>query len=450
LVRERVFATLSIGGLAVGIAASLLAFIYAWHELSYDRFIPGYRTIYRVSTTYWAPGAAVTAVDPAPADVAKWLSVRLPNLKQVARLTEDVDRPARVGGVASLVKMYWADPAFFQLFRFQVLGGDAPAALAEPDAVVITHSVARQLFGRDVPVGQTVQIDGKHFFRVAAVIADLPKNTHLTFGIVASSKSAQSPFWEPDSQAIQASKAWIAHTYFRLPPTVSLEQVGKVLDEFTESASTKQTGASGMRMKLAVTPIAAIHLQPKASGSLKPRGNRTAIAATAAVGALILLVAVINFVNLATARVSTRAVEIGVRKSVGVSRLALLTQFTVEASVCTALAGLLSFAIVGLCIPTFDSMAQPTLETSDVYQPIVIAGLVGLLVCVALLSVGYPAFVLSSIRPAVGLRDRSGYSGGGWVRRVLVGLQFAILTGLLIGVVALFAQTCLHEKLRMA
>jgi putative ABC transport system permease protein len=249
---------------------------------------------------------------------------------------------------------------------------------------------------------------------------------------------------------MQPSKAWIAHTYFRLPPTVSLKEVRKVLDEFTESASPKQTGASGMRIRLAVTPIAAIHLQPKAAGSLKPRGNPTAIAAIAAVGALILLVAVVNFVNLATARASVRAVEIGVRKSVGASRLALLTQFTVEATVCTALAGLLSFAIVELCIPKFDGMVQATLETSDVYQPIVIAGSVGLLICVALLSGGYPAFVLSSIGPAVGLRGRSSYSGGGWVRRVLVSLQFAILTGLLIGAVALFAQTSFARKVENA
>lgn len=445
LARDRVFAVVSIGGLALGIGASLLAFVFAWNELSYDRAFADYRSLYRISATASAPGAGLTRADPAPTDVARWLAVRLPALP-VARFAEGREQPVRVGRNESMVKVSWADPLFFELFRYRAIAGDPAAALRQPDNVVLTLSLARQLFGRSAPLGETLMIEGGHQVRVAAVVTDPPVRSHLNFAIVGSSRCSGSPFYELDTQPLRPLKPWIAHTYFRLGAGIRLDQVQRTLDAFAATGR-PVTGGAGLRIGLVITPIAAIHLLPEASASLEPRGSATAITGVILVGCLILLLSIVNFVNLATARSQARSIEIGIRKAAGASRPMLFVQFTIEAACYTALAALLSFAVVELSIPTFTRLAQARMSVADIYRPAVLCAALGLLLVVTVMSGGYPAWILAALRPASALRGESSYAGGIGTRRVLVAGQFAVLSALLIGVFALSAQTHFARQL---
>ena len=325
LARNRLYAAINVAGLAVGFAAALLIVLFVRDELTFDRFIPGADRIYNLQTVFEVAGRKPQAVDMAPGDLAAALRLDYPKLGIVTQLLPAAET-LRGGDVESTEKVYWADANVFSVLPLHGLAGDLAQALQRPDSVVLTRSMARKYFGTETPIGQTLDVLGRdhppHPMLVTAVLEDLPSNTNLNANIFASSATSISGMVRAD---IPTPDFYCnVHILIRAASATSIEQLRRELATF---ASRHKANAHSERAQLELRSLTALHLLPTDSGSFKRPGDRTIVYSIAAVGALILLVASINFVNLITARASRRAAEVGVRKVCGARRRDLMAQF---------------------------------------------------------------------------------------------------------------------------
>ena len=439
LARNRLYAGITIAGLAIGFAAAMLIGLFVRDEYSYDKFIPAYQRVFRISQVITLPGAKPTDNQYTPTRLAAALRLDFPEMDTVARFAIQGFPPeVRHGAISAAEQgVEWADPEFFRLMPMPTLAGDLAHALDAPDSVVINRTMARKYFGRDTPVGETLLID-KHPMRVTAVIEDLPSNTEIAGDIFASALAPNSVMNDPAYSSWGSSRV---QTYFRLRPGATITAVTARLPSFVK----RHDGLNGAGGLVVMTPIniADIHLRRTMSNAFdKASADPAVVASIAAVGVLIVLVAAINFVTLMTARAARRAVEVGVRKAAGASRRDLIVQFVGEAFVYVLLAGLVAVALAELLLPAFNALVQRRIRFDYLRDPGLAAGILGALVLVALLAGAYPALVLSGFRPAGVLKGGPAQSaGGGRVRQVLVVVQFSVLIALILMAGTIYRQT---------
>jgi putative ABC transport system permease protein len=444
LARNRLYAGINIGGLAVGFAAAILIGLFVRDEFSYDSFIPAHQHVYRVSSVRIVPGRGPIFVPVVAPDVAAWMKLDFPGVQSVARLASE-QVGLRHGDLEASEDIAWADPAIFEVLPLKVFAGNLRTALERPDAIVLTRQMARKYFGRDNPIGETIEINRQHSMQVTAVLMDLPSNTHLDARIFASGRAAYSRLAVLDAMpgpAIQ--KPWNTLAYIRMSPTASIDELARALPNFIDRHM-QFPGADKMSaaIQLTLIPIAAIHLYGP--------GSTTADYALAAIGALTVLLASLNFVNLTTARATRRAIEVGIRKAAGASRTDLVIQFIGESMIYVALSMVLALALVEVLMPHFNAFLGRTIVFDYWRSPDLAASIVGAVLLVGTLAGAYPAVVLSAFPPAWVLRSRSGGPiGSQRLREALVVLQFAILIGLTVSTGILYRQThfAMHDSLR--
>ncbi len=451
LERNSLYAGVTIFGLAVGFAAALLIALFVRGELSYDRFIPGHERVYVFSERIDYPGERPVLTDVSSTRVGPALKSEIPQVEYAARITnQDLPVTVKRGDfTASEPNLTWADPDFFRVMPMPVVAGDLASALDEPDGLVITRAVARKYFGRDAPIGQPLLINGAPM-KVTAVIQDLPPTTHLIFDMYGSTRAPQSPMAALEKR--DTPQNLVVTTYVRLKLGASLagvDMAGFARRHF----SPEQLGADSSRTRIAtsLTPLSQIHLRPDIQGAFSTGTDIAVLAGVGAVGALIVLVAAINFVTLMTARATRRAVEVGVRKAAGATRRDLIAQFMGEALIHVALAGLIAAALAELVLPGFNVLVGRKMVI-DYGDPILFAALPALVLVVGLAAGAYPALVLSNFRPATVLKGGLPPSvGGALVRQMLVVVQFAVLIGLILFATTITRQTlfALNQGMRL-
>jgi putative ABC transport system permease protein len=435
LARNRLYAGINIGGLAVGFAAAILIGLFVRDEFSYDSFIPGYRHVYQVAAYRVVPGRGPIFVPTVPPDTAAWMKLDFPGVESVARLdSEQVGLRHRDFEASDYVA--WVDPDFFEVLPLEVFAGNLRTALQQPDSIVLTRQMARKYFGRDNPIGETIEINRQHSMQVTAVLKDLPSNTHLDARIFASGRAAYSRLAVLDStQRAAVEKSWETLTYIRLSPAASIDTLTAALPDFLDRHM-QFPGVEKISAALRLTPIpiAAVHLYGP--------GSTTADYALAAIGALTVLLASLNFVNLTTARATRRAIEVGIRKAAGARRTDLVIQFIGESMIYVALSMVLAVALVEVLMRYFNAFLGRTIVFDYWHSPDLAAGIAGAVLLVGTLAGSYPAVVLSAFPPAWVLRNRSGGpTGSQGLREALVMLQFAILIGLTVSTGILYQQT---------
>lgn len=447
LARSRFYATLSIAGLAVGICVVMLMLLVVRSEVGFNRVVPEADRVY----------VAVSTLKPKrfPADykaevshtLAPALKLRFPQIAAIARI-EAQSVFLEQGRVRARERIYWADPAFFEVVSLPVVAGDLRRALERPDGIVLSRSVARKYFGRDDPLGATLQLDRDQTMTITAIIEDLPAGaTEFETGIFASGLLARSRLAQLDREPVDPDSFLIdCTTYLRLAPGASIETIRAGMPPIAAAQFSRRP--PGLEYEIALLRIDEAHLFP----GLNP-GGRTRVMTLAGIGLLTLLVAAINFVNLSTARASRRAREIAVRKTAGASRATLIVQFLGETLLHVLLATSVGVALTELLLPWVNSFLQTGAAFDYLSDPALLGWLaLGIVVLTSFAGL-YPAFVLTAFRPTTVLTGVfAQVSGSNFARQALVTLQFAALIGMLVAAAVVYQQRsyALNDALRVA
>jgi len=453
LLRNKLVSAINLLGLAVGFAAALLITLYVRYEHSYENFIPGHANIYRLSARVESE-QAFDNFDHVDYRAARWLELDFPEVDQATRIAAEWVN-VRVGEIEFNEKIFMADASFFRIFRLAPVAGDLPSSLDPPDGVAISRAMARKYFGNDAPIGETLSIERKIHLRVTAVFEDLPGNSHMNFRFVVSSK-APLMLGRVDAQPESDANPYNVHTYFSLEPGASFERLKAGLPAFVKRHWPTGPGSG---VEAIAMPISDIHLSPPGRENMKPRGNPETLRALMLVGALIVLIAVINFVNLGLARIAQRNVEVGVRKLAGARRRDLWLQFTGEALLYVAFAMLIAISLVELALPSFcalldlgdEQYAAPTITFEYWRDRALAGGIFAATLLIGLLAAAYPAYVISGLRPAAVLKGSFLGNSDARQRRLLVILQFALLIGLIFATSVIYRQSdyALNAALRI-
>jgi putative ABC transport system permease protein len=417
--KNKLFSGLNVIGLGVGMAAVWLMVLYVVDERSYDRFHANADRIVRVvQHAQWQGGDLNIAATPAP--FAEALKRDYPAINKTVRFHPEGGGLITVGDKKMDVPaIFFADSTVFDVFTFPFLYGDPRTALRNPQSIVLTKSVAENLFGNaSSAVGKVVEFSGHFPNTVTGVIEDVPTNSHLQFGALRSFPDNYTSGWQ------QAE----LYTYLLLTKGSEPDMLSAKLADFFPKYLKKEMGDVTYRLEL--QPLPAIHLHSHLDYETSPNGNARTVSIFAAVAALILLIACINYVNLNTVRALKRTREVGVRKAVGSFRHQLIGQFLTESLLMTFLAGLVSAGLVVVALPYFNQLADKSLSLGGWSSTLLTVALFSLLI--GTLSGIYPALRLSDFRPVSALRGQlSNYQNPVVLRQALVVFQFVATVALI-------------------
>ena len=447
LVKQKQYAIINIGGLAIGLTCFLLIFLYAQHELSYDRFHSNADRTYRVyqhqeGSNYM--GSDYFAVT--PPGLANVLVEEIPEIAQATSLQEQTSLLGK-GQSHYYEKGLWADANFFNVFSFEFLQGDPQTALASAESIVLTESLARKIFGDSDIVGELLTFEhgqtfisnglGQQSFIVTGVIEDVPLTSSLRFSYLTSFLSNSRYVHEVQRETWDTN---MLHTFFLLTDNVNpvhlSNKLSSVHQKYVDYGEDFPYECSYQ-----IQPLTDLHLETKLNFDMGVKGNPRYLQLFSLIAGLVLLLACVNYVNLAIARSIKRTREVGLRKVVGARRWQLVGQFIGESVFIAGLALLLALGLTYLLLPAFGDFLERNLTLNPTKPGWLLPGLIGLAVIVGILSGSYPAFIMASLRPVQGLRGKMGhkFSGLSFQRWLLVG-QYTVSIVLIIGSIIIYRQ----------
>ncbi len=447
ILRQKAYAVINILGLAIGLACSILIVLFVSHELSYDKFHEKGDRIYRL----YLDGkigeqelkGAWTAVPIAPAFMEEF-----PELEAACRMERWSEIIVRYEDkIFHEDNVLFADSTFFNIFSFNLLKGDPDEVLREPNTVVISDEMAKKYFGNDEPIGKVLKFyaDTTHY-RVSGVMEKMPENSHIYGDFIVSYYSIP---WKINRTEWTSNNLF---TYFLMKEGTSAEALQEKIDpvlrkyvgpeiEVFLGISLDEWIAQGNRYGLVLQPLYDIHLNTEIEGGMKPVNDIKYIYLFSLIAVFILVIASINFMNLATARSAQRSREVGMRKVVGSGRNLLIRQFLTESLIMAFLSLIVAIVLVELLITPYNDLIRLNLSLDYFGQWYTVPALVGLALLVGLVSGSYPAFMLSSFKPVSVLTGKlqAGVKSG-WLRRILVVIQFVISVFIIIGTIVIYQQ----------
>lgn len=442
LLRNKLFSSINILGLSLGIALCFLIMLFVQDELSFDKYNKNADRIARVifnaninggkihESVIMPPVAAVLKKDfPEVQDATRVMNFGTPNITYQQTVFKN-DRMALV------------DPNFFSTFTLPLVNGDVKTVLTQPNTVVISESIAKKYFGNENAIGKVINLsnsDGS--YKVTGVMQDVPVNSHFHFDLFASLtgwNDAKSDTWMASSY----------HTYVVLKPGAELKTIESKFPGMVEKymgpqiqkamgLSLQQFRTKGNELGFSLQPLTDIHLHSNTSNEFEPGGNESYVYIFAGIAVFMLIVACINFVNLSTAGASKRAKEVGVKKVIGSGRLHLIKQFLTESVLISLFSLLIAAVFVWLALPVFNDVSGKQLHFG--IAPVL--AFIGLGLLVGIVAGIYPAFYLSSFRPIVVLKGKFVASNKTFgLRKSLVVFQFFISVGLIISTIVVYQQ----------
>jgi len=430
IIRQKANSFINITGLAVGMTCSMLILMWVQHELSFDKFNKNASEIYRVVENQYYAGGQVFPVAVTPSPLAPALKEKFPEIAKATRfsfrsLTIKKDDKIFTEGVA------FADPDIFEIFILPFVKGDAPTALSAPHAIVLTEEAATKYFGADEPLGQVLRINNRDDFLVTGVIKNIPDNAHLKYDLLAPFIYLQ----ELGSSMENWGTNW-CYTYVLLQNHTLRHAVDqKIIDLIKKNNAKSAT-------EIYLQPLTEIHLYSsgKYAADISGHGDIQYVRIFAVIALFVLLIACINFMNLATARSEKRAKEVGLRKVVGAQRHQLIKQFFSEAIILSMLAFVAALMLTEMLLPIFNDLSGKTLTLSRL-EPVLFFSFFAIALLCGIISGSYPAFYLSSFSPIKTLKsNRSAPAGGSLFRKLLVVFQFALSVIMIIGTLVVSRQ----------
>jgi putative ABC transport system permease protein len=437
--RHKLYAAINIAGLAVSLAAFWLIALYVADEFSYDRYNANANRIYRVvHYANWDGGSfrlAPTSLPFAPA-----LKVAYPEIEETVRvdpegggMIEQGEKKLRANDII------FADNSLFKVFSYTFIYGDAATALVKPQSIVITRTLANKVFGSaEKAINQNLYFDNHFPNMVTGVIEDLPENSHLRFSAARSMPQGYTEAWQ----------AFHIYTYLLLKPGVYVENLEKKLPAFATANVLPSLKVKNYRMEL--QPLTSIHLHSDLNYELSPNGNIGRLYMFMVIACLILLIAIINYINLSTARSASRVKEIGVRKVTGSGKWRLAGMFMAESVLVTAIAAAISVSFTGIALPYFNQLTGKTLSAWQLGAVNTVLILTFFTFVTGIVSGIYPSVFLSRFNTILALKGQMGkVSATVFFRKTLVVFQFVVTVVMIAGSVIIYQQLrfALHKDL---
>jgi putative ABC transport system permease protein len=438
LLRDRVHTLVNISGLAIGLAFSIIIFLYVHQETSYDSFHRNADRIYRIGINGKVSDNRFNhAVTPAP--LSNTLIREIPEVENTVRVARFGAWLVRYGNVRfNEDHVIFADTSFFSMFSFPLIRGKAHEVLLEPNSIVLSQKKALLYFGHSDPVGKMLRIENDTtYYRVTGIMADIPDNSHLHFDMVGSLSTFEKMLHDD---------RWVVnylYTYVLSKPGVSREKLELSLQPLVLSyvlpdyqrflgISPESADNSSDTYNFVVQPLRDIHLKSTFTAEFEPVGNILYVYLFTALAVVILLLSCINFISLATVRSSFRAREVCIRKIAGSEKNILVRQFLIESSLLAFLSMALALFITELVLPAFNRYMSLDLRLSQLLNSSGALLMTGLILVIGVFSGLFPALHFSSFQPLVVMRNRSPFdTGKTHFRSALVLFQLFITMGVL-------------------
>ncbi len=436
LLKNKSFSLINILGLTLGITCCVLITLYVRHEAQYDTFHKDADRIYRLRVDCFPPNGPVETYATAGYAQLPTLLNDYPEVEQGVRLKSVNSLLLKTRQGRSYETCFFADSTFFEVFNFPLLAGDPKTALTEPFSMVLPEATALQYFGSTDILGETLLIDDSLGFKITGIMADIPSNSHIQFRFLSSFNTLQ-------PLGIRTSSWWSfgVWSYFRLRPDADREALAEKVHRMSANYIGQQETGSGYRMEHYLQPLRDIHLHSNLRNEIQANNRYIYVYIFGIIAAIILLIACINFMNLATSRSLERAREVGLRKVIGAGRVQLAIQFLGESLILASVAAVLALGLVEVLLPHFNNLTARNLEFDIFENGSFVLVLSFITVLVGLLAGSYPAVFLSSFRPVETLKGkfRSNLRGA-LFRKILVITQFAIASSLIIGTIVVYKQ----------
>jgi putative ABC transport system permease protein len=426
------YSVLNVLGLTLGITSALFLIIYVANEVSYDRYHAKADRIYRVSSKITEPDDQFT-----------WVVAQIPFGPQVVHDYPEVQSFVRFFNMPRALYKYedkefnegnffFVDSTLFDIFTYKVIKGEVKSAMLEPKKIILTEKIANKYFGKTDPIGKTLTT-GNTTLEVTAVIQDVPTNSHFRFDAVAS--------WNNLPKQLGTWGNFGVSTYLLFPENFDVKAFETKMQEMYGTYMKPIFGPMNITVAYILEPITRIHLYSTKSGEPEPTGSITYVYIFGIVALFLILIAAMNYMNLATARSTRRAREVGLRKVVGSRRSPLVLQFLSESMVFTLISLLLSIIIIAVLLPKFNLLAGKSFDLHVIYSPEVLLSLLGIILVVGIFGGSYPAFFLSRFSPVTVLKGEiTQGSAGSLFRKILVVIQFTISVIMIICTLVVFRQ----------
>jgi putative ABC transport system permease protein len=425
ILRNKVYSSLNIAGLAIGMAVALLIGLWIHYQCNFDRFTPGYAQAFQVKYNYSDDGVVKTSPEIA-IPLANALKNDIPEICRVALAMG----PDNYGSQSDILtfgdkkiapSQFFCGENFLRIVQLPMLAGNPDNALSDPNNIVLTESVARALFGNTDPMGKIVSAQGSTNYKVTGVLKDLPVSSTLQFGYIIPFSFLTS-YW---GWVRMATTNW-DHNLFRLyaslKPNVNYAQAAPKIKGLVEKYAPTTYGM--LKQQVIMQPMEDWHLYSTYKNGVATGGLIDYIWMFGVIGILVLVIACINFTNLSTARSEKRAREVGIRKVIGSTRKALIAQFLLESLILTFLSFLLSLILIQAALPAFNALAGTHIQIpyTNGWFWLIMLSYVGL---TGLLAGSRPAFYLSSFKPVKVLKGKIAVGTSAiQSRKILVVLQF--------------------------
>jgi len=437
LVKHKSYALINMAGLATGVACCLLMLLMVRHELGYDRFHRNAARLFRVVTERQTANVVTTTVA-SPLQLAAALKSEFPEVVQAVRMGRGWSGVMRYENRKYQEdQLFFADPAIFQVFDLEMALGNPETALQNPAGMVITEAMAEKYFGAENPLGRvlTFTFEGAQEFEITGVVKSLPPHSHFHFDFLVALASQQT-FVE--SMGADWKFNFIP-TYLLLSDKSAAAAVEKRLADFVARVYPDPLKSA---TSLSLQALTDIHLHSHYDGEIGVNGSMAEVGFYSGMALLLVLIACVNFMNLATARSADRAREVGIRKSMGAQRGQLIQQFLGEAMLLSLFAVLPALVLVEFMLPVFNNLTGKSLGILEAEFGVTAVALTGVGLLVGLAAGSYPAFYLSAFQPVQALKGVFGNAKGGAprLRQLLVVAQFAVSIIFLVGITVMQRQ----------
>jgi len=426
------YSILNILGLTLGITSALFLIIYVADEVSYDHYNEKADRIYRVSSKITEPDDQFT-----------WIVAQIPFGPQVVKDYPEVQSYVRfIPMNRSLFKyedkefneenFFYVDSTLFDIFTYKVIKGEIKSALRDPKKIILTERIAKRYFGSTDPIGKTLTT-GTNTFEVTGVIQDVPANSHFSFDAVAARNNMPKDLGSWGNFGV--------YTYLLFPENFDVKAFQTKMQGMYDAYMKTIFESMKIKIEYILEPLTRIHLYSTNANEPKPTGSITYVYIFGIIAIFLVLIAAMNYMNLATARSTRRAREVGLRKVVGSRRTPLILQFLSESLVFTVISLIISIILIIILLPKFNQLTGKMFDLHVLYSPVVMLSLLAVVIIVGIFGGSYPAFFLSRFSPVMVLKGTiTQGSAGSLFRKVLVVIQFGVSVIMIICTLIVFKQ----------